>query len=154
LVAVRPDHDRTAVGVLTATLGGSRQVDDLPLVEARDDLDRLDDRTSQRERAGLVEDDRIHAPGRLQGCRVAHENAGLGGAPVARIRSVPDPLSVAPITVSPECFSTGTGSPVSIDSSTADDPSITTPSTGIRSPGRTRSTSPARTCSSGTSASR
>ena len=39
----------------------------------------------------------------------------------------------------PGCFSTGIGSPVSIDSSTALVPSTTTPSTGTRSPGRTRS---------------
>ena len=45
-------------------------------------------------------------------------------------------------TVAPGAFSTGRLSPVSIDSSTADAPSTTTPSTGMRSPGRTRSRSP------------
>jgi hypothetical protein len=48
-------------------------------------------------------------------------------------------------------FSTGIGSPVTIDSSTALRPSSTTPSTGTFSPGRTRSRSPACTASSGTS---
>ena len=42
----------------------------------------------------------------------------------------------------PARFATGIGSPVSIDSSTALLPSMTTPSTGTFSPGRTRSTSP------------
>ena len=51
----------------------------------------------------------------------------------------------------PGSFSTGIGSPVSIDSSTAVRPSVTTPSTGTFSPGRTRSTSPGCTSSSGTS---
>ena len=46
---------------------------------------------------------------------------------------------VAPMTRSPGCFSTGIGSPVTIDSSTALEPSSTTPSTGTFSPGRTRS---------------
>ncbi len=39
-------------------------------------------------------------------------------------------------TCSPAFLSTGNGSPLSIDSSTADFPSITIPSTGIFSPGR------------------
>ena len=43
---------------------------------------------------------------------------------------------------------------MSIDASTADPPSTTTPSTGTRSPGRTRSRSPTATASSGTSWSR
>ena len=38
----------------------------------------------------------------------------------------------------PASFSTGSDSPVSIDSSTAEAPSITIPSTGTRSPGRTQ----------------
>ena len=54
----------------------------------------------------------------------------------------------------PALLSTGIDSPVTIDSSTAALPSTTTPSTGIFSPGRTRSTSPAWTSSSGTSSSR
>ena len=48
-------------------------------------------------------------------------------------------------------FSTGMGSPVTSDSSTLVRPSITVPSTGIFSPGRTRSMSPTRTSASGTS---
>ena len=50
-------------------------------------------------------------------------------------------------------LSTGTDSPVIMDSSTALDPSSTTPSTGILSPGRTRSRSPGFTSSSGMSCS-
>ena len=45
-------------------------------------------------------------------------------------------LSVPPMTSSPTCFSTGIDSPVIIDSSTALAPAITSPSTGIFSPGR------------------
>ena len=60
----------------------------------------------------------------------------------ARITKLPDWLSVPPVTWSPGFFSTGTGSPVSIDSSTVLRPSSTTPSTGIFSPGRTRRRSP------------
>ena len=64
------------------------------------------------------------------------------------------PLMVAPVTGSPAVFSTGSGSPVSIDSSTEERPSTTAPSTGTFSPGRTRSRSPTSTSSSGTSSSR
>ncbi len=71
----------------------------------------------------------------------------------ARMTKEPVPLTVAPITPSPAPFSTGIGSPVTIDSSTALAPSSTTPSTGTFSPGRTRRRSPARTFSSGTSSS-
>ena len=66
----------------------------------------------------------------------------------------PAPLTVPPVTRSPAPFSTGTGSPVTIDSSTALRPSRTAPSTGTRSPGRTRRRSPTPTRSSGTSSSR
>jgi hypothetical protein len=72
----------------------------------------------------------------------------------ARITKLPDAFMVAPMTRSPAPRSTGIDSPVSIDSSSADAPSTITPSTGTRSPGRTRSRSPARTWSSGTSCSR
>ena len=73
---------------------------------------------------------------------------------VASMMSVPVPLSVAPVTLSPTLFSTGIASPVSIDSSTDERPSTTVPSTGIFSPGRTRKRVPALTFSSGTSSSR
>ena len=46
-------------------------------------------------------------------------------------------LTVAPATSAPRPTSTGTDSPVSIDWSTADSPSTTTPSVAIFSPGRT-----------------
>ena len=60
---------------------------------------------------------------------------------------------VPPITWSPALLPTGIDSPVSIDSSTALRPSITSPSTGTFSPGRTRSRSPILTASSATSSS-
>ncbi len=69
----------------------------------------------------------------------------------ARIRKVPVPLTVPATTWSPAVFSTGIGSPVSIDSSTALRPSRTAPSTGTFSPGRTRRRSPSATSASGTS---
>ncbi len=50
-------------------------------------------------------------------------------------------------TEAPATFSTGMLSPVSMDSSTADSPSVTVPSTGMRSPGRTTTTSPGSTSS-------
>ena len=70
-----------------------------------------------------------------------------------RMTSAPLVLSVAPISASPTRLVTGTGSPVSMDSSTALRPSVTTPSTGTFSPGRTRSRSPTCTWASGTSSS-
>ena len=63
-------------------------------------------------------------------------------------------LRVAPMTSSPAPLLTGIGSPVSMDSSTADEPSATTPSTGIFSPERTRTRSPGTTSAIGTSTSR
>ncbi|CFE47818.1 Uncharacterised protein [Mycobacterium tuberculosis] len=70
--------------------------------------------------------------------------ASAVSAPTAVARTVNSPsrLTVAPATRSPAVFSTGTDSPVSIDSSTAARPSVTSPSTGIFSPGRTRTRSP------------
>src|SRR5262249_27482091 len=63
----------------------------------------------------------------------------------ARTRSDPVVLIVAPITVSPARLGEGIGSPVTIDSSTADDPDTTTASTGIFSPGRITTSSPTTT---------
>jgi hypothetical protein len=57
------------------------------------------------------------------------------------------------MTRSPARLSTGADSPVSIDSSTEDEPSTTVPSTGTFSPGRTRTRSPTATWSMGTSTS-
>ena len=54
---------------------------------------------------------------------------------VARTTSRPPALVVAPVTTSPGPTSTGTGSPVSMDSSTALLPSTTTPSVATVSPG-------------------
>ncbi len=71
----------------------------------------------------------------------------------ARTRNDPVVFMVAPITVSPACLAAGIGSPVTIDSSTAEDPASTTASTGIFSPGRITTSSPATTSSTGISVS-
>ena len=70
---------------------------------------------------------------------------------VASKRKAPVRFSVPPITLAPTCFSTGMDSPVSIDSSTAEAPSLTTPSVAMRWPGRTTTVSPTITLSAGTS---
>ena len=72
----------------------------------------------------------------------------------AQTTKAPVVLSVAPITLSPIRLLTGSGSPVSMDSSIALLPSVTVPSTGTFSPGRTRSVSPTWTWHNGTSSSR
>ena len=68
---------------------------------------------------------------------------------VARTTSRPPALTVAPTTASPGPTSTGTDSPVSIEASTAEVPSSTTPSVAIFSPGRTTNRSPAASWSVG-----
>ena len=57
----------------------------------------------------------------------------------AFIKKLPVVLIVPPVTWSPTSFSEGTDSPVIIDSSMLEFPSTMAPSTGILSPGRTRS---------------
>ncbi len=69
----------------------------------------------------------------------------------ASITKAPVWFTVPPITRSPACFSTGKGSPVTIDSSIQLEPSATLPSTGTRSPGRSSSKSPGRTSATGIS---
>ena len=71
-----------------------------------------------------------------------------------RRRSAPFRLRVAPMSGSPGLLETGTGSPVSMDSSTWLSPSSTTPSAGTVAPGRTSTSSPGRSAASGTSSSR
>ena len=66
---------------------------------------------------------------------------------VASNRKLPVALTVAPNTSSPRALSTGSDSPVSIDSFTAEVPDSTRPSTGIFSPGRTMTVSPGTTSS-------
>ncbi len=73
---------------------------------------------------------------------------------VARTTSRPPALTVAPRTVSPGPTSTGTDSPVSIDSSTAEEPSSTAPSVATFSPGRTTKRVPGRSAETGTRCSR
>ena len=64
---------------------------------------------------------------------------------VASSSKLPFLFIVEPMTLSPECFSTGRLSPVIIASSTADEPVVITPSTGTISPGRTITLSPTAT---------
>ncbi len=72
----------------------------------------------------------------------------------ARSTKLPLPFTVPPVTGSPGPFSTGMGSPVTIDSSIDERPSVTAPSTGTFSPGRTRSSMPGSTAATSTSSSR
>ena len=73
---------------------------------------------------------------------------------VARRVKAPFWFTVPPTTGRPADFSTGTGSPVIIDSSTQLRPSTTSPSTGTRSPGRTSTRSPVATSAIGMSTTR
>ena len=68
---------------------------------------------------------------------------------MARTRIAPLWLVVPAETVAPTRFCTGRLSPLSIDSSTEEAPSTTTPSAGTRPPGFTTRTSPIATSSSG-----
>ncbi len=68
---------------------------------------------------------------------------------VARTTSRPPTLTHPPVTVSPGPTSTGTGSPVSMEVSTADRPAMTTPSVAIFSPGRITNSSPTTSVSGG-----
>ena len=70
---------------------------------------------------------------------------------VARKWKAPVPLMVPPITWSPTVLATGIDSPVSMLSSAALLPERMCPSTGMRSPGRTMTTSPGITSATGTS---
>ncbi|MCY1231008.1 hypothetical protein D9M72_434440 [compost metagenome] len=81
--------------------------------------------------------------------------ASTVSAPTATVRatSSPSKLIAPPVSRSPGFLGTGTLSPVSIDSSAWLLPSITSASTGMRSPGRTTTSSPTRTDASGTLAS-
>ena len=67
--------------------------------------------------------------------------------------NVPYLFIVLPMTELPIFLWTGIDSPVIIDSSISDSPSVIAPSTGIRSPGRTTTKSPTRTSAMDTSTS-
>ena len=69
---------------------------------------------------------------------------------VARTTSRPFALTPPPVTASPSPTSTGTGSPVSSEVSTAERPERTIPSAAIFSPGRTTNSSPAASSVAGT----
>ena len=64
--------------------------------------------------------------------------------------SMPSQLTVPAVTEACSRLLTGMGSPVSADSSTLLQPDTTTPSTGMRSPGKSTSKSPGVTFSEGT----
>ena len=64
--------------------------------------------------------------------------------------SPPDPFIVPPTTSPPSTLSTGIASPVTIDSIHRGPSSRTAPSTGTRSPGRTRTRSPTRSAETST----
>ncbi len=68
-----------------------------------------------------------------------------------RTTNTPLPLRVPPVTSLAGPRSTGSGSPVSMDSSTGDQPDTTVPSRGSASPGRTRTSAPMGTLSGATS---
>ena len=70
---------------------------------------------------------------------------------LTRKQKLPLRLSEAPITWSPGALATAVASPVSIDSSTQELPSISCPSTGIFSPGRTCTRSPTTSSDTGIS---
>ena len=72
---------------------------------------------------------------------------------VTRISTRPSPLIEPPVKAAPMVLDTGKGSPVSMDSSTWVWPSMSSPSSGKRSPGRTASRSPTRISATGTSTS-
>jgi hypothetical protein len=69
---------------------------------------------------------------------------------VTRSTTRPSPLMAPPVTASPGSRATGRLSPVSSDSSKWLRPSISVPSVGTRSPGRTTTSSPTASVSTGT----
>ncbi len=73
---------------------------------------------------------------------------------VTSTTSRPPALTVAPATGSPTPTSTGMDSPVSMEASTADEPSTTVPSVAIFSPGRTTKRVPTSRSPTGTRRSR
>ena len=81
-------------------------------------------------------------------CRWANTDSSATDATVTT--NVPFPFRVPPVTKLPGPRSTGSGSPVSIDSSTGDHPERTVPSRGIASSGRTRMRAPTGRLSGGT----
>ena len=79
----------------------------------------------------------------------------VDSAPIALVRTTSRPslLTDPPVTALPTCLATGRLSPVISDSSTSLSPSITSPSTGTRSPGRMTTRSPSLTRPTGRSTS-
>ena len=85
--------------------------------------------------------------------RMMRDNTVSAPTAVTCITTRPSPLMEPPVRGAPTSRVTGKGSPVSMDSSTWVWPSRMLPSTGMRSPGRTTSRSPAITSATGTSTS-
>ena len=79
------------------------------------------------------------------------ESFVLSPTPLTSTRSVPSPLTVPAMTSSSSPLPTGSDSPVIIDSLRLLFPSRIRPSTGMRSPGRTRIRSPSDSSSTPTS---
>ena len=75
-------------------------------------------------------------------CRAAIVRCSAVASPIAVgvMNALPARLSVPARTASPTAFSAGRAAPVRADASTVQVPEHTTPSTGTRSPGRTRTT--------------
>ncbi len=95
--------------------------------------------------------DRRLAPCASSTARAIRASAVAAPPRHARTASAPWWFSVPAYTGAPSALSTGRLSPVSIDSSTAERPSITVPSAASRSPGRTSITSPGANAAASTS---
>ncbi|MCY1551977.1 hypothetical protein D9M68_883450 [compost metagenome] len=85
--------------------------------------------------------------------RTMRESVDSAPTAVVSTNSRPSALTAPPVTLSPACLTTGRLSPVINDSSTWLDPVVTTPSTGMRSPGRITTVSPTFTWAMATSTS-
>mmetsp|Transcript_32292 Transcript_32292/g.104310 ORF Transcript_32292/g.104310 Transcript_32292/m.104310 type:complete len:691 (+) Transcript_32292:244-2316(+) len=100
---------------------------------------------AKRSRSSSRDDARCACVTSALSCAATHS----AGSRCILTLNTPDWLTVPAVTPSPSRFSTGTDSPVSIDSSTAELPAKTNPSTGTRPPGLTRIASPRMTSPSG-----
>ena len=83
-------------------------------------------------------------------CRTMPASSVAWPTAIASHSSGPSSLTVPANTWPPGRFATGSDSPVSIDSFTAEVPESTRPSTGTASPARTRKRSPRFSSASGT----
>src|SRR5207244_3420445 len=152
-------QNRARQGMLAALFDGGRQPQHFGLAERWRWNDCCDSGLAFGQSTGLVDDQSVDFLHHLQRVGILDQQSSRGAprqcarptlatlcAPSvsrptrsARMIKVPVPLIVPPIARSLALFATGIGSPEIMDSSTALCPSRTTPSTGIFSPGRTRS---------------